>query len=85
MNEPSVFNGPEITMVKDAKHGEWEHRDVHNLYGLYVVSMDTVVDFKELSLFWAPGCNHSLFWDLTWQLINKKDYLRSADLLLLIL
>lgn len=38
MNEPSVFNGPEITMVKDAKHGQWEHRDVHNLYGFYVVS-----------------------------------------------
>ncbi|XP_076015650.1 neutral alpha-glucosidase AB isoform X3 [Genypterus blacodes] len=36
MNEPSVFNGPEVTMHKDAKHGEWEHRDVHNLYGLYV-------------------------------------------------
>ncbi|TNM99204.1 hypothetical protein fugu_013768 [Takifugu bimaculatus] len=36
MNEPSVFNGPEITMIKDAKHGEWEHRDVHNLYGFYV-------------------------------------------------
>lgn len=38
MNEPSVFNGPEITMVKDARHGQWEHRDVHNLYGFYVVS-----------------------------------------------
>lgn len=37
MNEPSVFNGPEVTMHKDAKHaGGWEHRDVHNLYGLYV-------------------------------------------------
>jgi alpha 1,3-glucosidase len=37
MNEPSVFNGPEITMHKDAKHyGGWEHRDVHNIYGLYV-------------------------------------------------
>lgn len=46
MNEPSVFNGPEITMVKDAKHGEWEHRDVHNLYGLYVVSTDTVLCLK---------------------------------------
>ncbi|CAG0915050.1 unnamed protein product [Notodromas monacha] len=34
MNEPSVFNGPEITMTKDAKHfGGWEHRDVHNIYG----------------------------------------------------
>lgn len=39
MNEPSVFNGPEITMVKDAMHGQWEHRDVHNLYGFYVVSV----------------------------------------------
>lgn len=38
MNEPSVFNGPEVTMHKDAVHGSWEHRDVHNLYGLYVVS-----------------------------------------------
>ncbi|XP_062844352.1 neutral alpha-glucosidase AB-like [Trichomycterus rosablanca] len=36
MNEPSVFNGPEVTMHKDAQHGSWEHRDVHNLYGLYV-------------------------------------------------
>lgn len=34
MNEPSVFNGPEITMLKDNVHyGGWEHRDVHNLYG----------------------------------------------------
>ena len=37
MNEPSVFNGPEITMHKDVIHdGGWEHRDVHNLYGFYV-------------------------------------------------
>ncbi|KAJ8338004.1 hypothetical protein SKAU_G00369700 [Synaphobranchus kaupii] len=36
MNEPSVFNGPEVTMHKDAVHGNWEHRDVHNLYGFYV-------------------------------------------------
>ncbi|XP_037725211.1 neutral alpha-glucosidase AB [Drosophila subpulchrella] len=34
MNEPSVFNGPEITAPKDLVHfGNWEHRDVHNLYG----------------------------------------------------
>lgn len=39
MNEPSVFNGPEVTMHKDAMHGSWEHRDIHNLYGLYVVSV----------------------------------------------
>uniref|UniRef100_A0A674C6J1 Neutral alpha-glucosidase AB n=1 Tax=Salmo trutta TaxID=8032 RepID=A0A674C6J1_SALTR len=36
MNEPSVFNGPEVTMHKDALHGPWEHRDIHNLYGFYV-------------------------------------------------
>ncbi|XP_034453753.1 neutral alpha-glucosidase AB isoform X1 [Hippoglossus hippoglossus] len=36
MNEPSVFNGPEVTMHKDAMHGAWEHRDVHNIYGFYV-------------------------------------------------
>ncbi|KAJ8327387.1 hypothetical protein BDV3_000470 [Batrachochytrium dendrobatidis] len=35
MNEPSVFNGPEITMPKDNLHHDgWEHRDVHNIYGL---------------------------------------------------
>jgi len=35
MNEPSVFNGPETTMPKDnIHHGDWEHRDVHNLYGM---------------------------------------------------
>lgn len=37
MNEPSVFNGPEITMHKDCRHyGNWEHRDVHNVYGMFV-------------------------------------------------
>ena len=37
MNEPSVFNGPEITMQKDLlHHGNTEHRDVHNLYGYYM-------------------------------------------------
>lgn len=37
MNEPSVFNGPEVTMKKDALHwGDVEHRDVHNLYGMQV-------------------------------------------------
>ncbi|XP_043931310.1 neutral alpha-glucosidase AB [Protopterus annectens] len=37
MNEPSVFNGPEVTMHKDAIHfGDWEHRDIHNLYAFYV-------------------------------------------------
>eukprot|EP00743_Colponemidia_sp_Colp-15_P003065 GILK01003313.1.p1 GENE.GILK01003313.1~~GILK01003313.1.p1 ORF type:complete len:953 (+),score=172.61 GILK01003313.1:342-2861(+) len=36
MNEPSVFNGPEITMSKDNRHLDGtEHRDLHNLYGMY--------------------------------------------------
>ncbi|KAK7959157.1 glucosidase ii alpha subunit [Apiospora aurea] len=35
MNEPSVFNGPEVTMPKDnLHHGNWEHRDVHNINGM---------------------------------------------------
>ena len=34
MNEPSVFNGPEITFQKDVKHlSGRENREVHNLYG----------------------------------------------------
>lgn len=38
MNEPSVFNGPEVTMPRDAIHPSMdvEHRDVHNMYGYYV-------------------------------------------------
>ncbi|XP_030647967.1 neutral alpha-glucosidase AB isoform X2 [Chanos chanos] len=36
MNEPSIFNGPEVSMHKDALHGSVEHRDLHNLYGFYV-------------------------------------------------
>lgn len=35
MNEPSVFSGPETVAPKDAIHyGGWEHREVHNVYGL---------------------------------------------------
>ncbi|KAK6202280.1 glucosidase II [Scheffersomyces amazonensis] len=35
MNEPSVFNGPETSAPKDNIHfGGWEHRSVHNIYGL---------------------------------------------------
>jgi len=36
MNEPSVFNGPEVSMHKDARSLEGvEHREWHNLYGFY--------------------------------------------------
>jgi alpha 1,3-glucosidase len=35
MNEPSVFNGPEITMQKDLKNlAGHEHREWHNIYGM---------------------------------------------------
>jgi alpha 1,3-glucosidase len=38
MNEPSIFNGPETTMEKQMVHfGGWEHRDLHNLYGMLMV------------------------------------------------
>jgi len=36
MNEPSVFNGPEVSLAKDILHGSTEHRDIHNIYGYYV-------------------------------------------------
>lgn len=35
MNEPSVFDGPETSSPKDNLHyGDWEHRLVHNLWGM---------------------------------------------------
>merc|ERR1711871_600070 len=37
MNEPSVFNGPEVSMQKDTLNLEGlEHRYWHNLYGMYM-------------------------------------------------
>lgn len=41
MNEPSVFDGPEISMPRDNIHaGGWEHRDVHNINGMLFVRME---------------------------------------------
>lgn len=35
MNEPSVFNGPEVSMQKDLRNlANVEHREWHNLYGM---------------------------------------------------
>ena len=35
MNEPAIFNGPEVTAPKDVRHyGGWEHRDIHNVYSV---------------------------------------------------
>lgn len=37
MNEPSMFNGPEVTFHKDSVHlNGFEHRDIHNQYGHYL-------------------------------------------------
>jgi mannosyl-oligosaccharide alpha-1,3-glucosidase len=42
MNEPSVFNGPEVTMPKDNLHENgWEHRDLHNIYGWWMANATT--------------------------------------------
>lgn len=50
MNEPSVFNGPEITMPKDILHyGGWEHRHIHNIYGLLYVRICCLL-YKMFSL-----------------------------------
>lgn len=39
MNEPSVFDGPEVTMPKDNIHwGNWEHRDIHNINGVTLLN-----------------------------------------------
>ena len=45
MNEPSVFNGPEVTMPKDKRHlGDLEHRELHNMYGfLYTIATHQVL------------------------------------------
>ncbi|WAR28829.1 GANAB-like protein [Mya arenaria] len=47
MNEPAVFNGPEITLHKDAKHmGGFENRDLHNIYGYYMVSIPMLLSLS---------------------------------------
>jgi len=39
MNEPSVFEGPDLTIHKDVVYGDgWEDRDVHNMYGFMMTS-----------------------------------------------
>lgn len=56
MNEPSVFKGAELTMQKDAVHyNNWEHRELHNLYGFYQVEYQEAQTSSYLSL-WTT-CN----------------------------
>lgn len=60
MNEPSVFNGPEVTMHKDCVHyGGWEHRDIHNIYGLLHVCFY----FKIISVSGNSSVRHSILSD----------------------
>ena len=56
MNEPSVFNGPEITMQKDNIHPgvNAEHREVHNALGmLYVSDSPSYITVHETLLLWS--------------------------------
>ncbi|EJD08185.1 alpha-glucosidase [Fomitiporia mediterranea MF3/22] len=40
MNEPAVFDAPEKTLPKDCVHyGGWEHRDIHNIYGMLLAGL----------------------------------------------
>lgn len=52
MNEPAIFNGPEITAPKDViHHGGWEHRDVHNINGVLFVRLSAEFGYHALTLF----------------------------------
>ena len=56
-----MFNGPEITMHKDSKHfGGWEHRDVHNIFGMLVVRKANILgrlDGPKLAMNLVEGQN----------------------------
>ena len=58
--QPSVFGGPESTMHKDAIHfGGWEHRDVHNIYGMLLVRIlfyHLWYDFQKIFSYYVKLC-----------------------------
>ncbi|CAE7559709.1 unnamed protein product, partial [Symbiodinium pilosum] len=77
MNEPSVFNGPEVTMPRDNLHKcsendyKVEHRDVHNVYGFYhhmatvegqLVRAPNVRPFVLTRSFFAGSHKHGAIW-----------------------
>lgn len=73
MNEPSVFNGPEVTMPKDNLHlgdRQVEHRDVHNMYGFYhhlatadgLVQRDNARPFVLTRSFFAGSQKYGAVW-----------------------
>ena len=77
MNEPSVFNGPEVSMPKDVTNLEGvEHREWHNLYGIYM-QMATALGLQTRAVpqgqeqqrpfvltraFWAGSQRHGAMW-----------------------
>ncbi len=74
MNEPSVFNGPEVSMSKDCTSREGiEHRYWHNLYGLYMQRATsegltlrdpakTLRPFVLSRAFWAGSQRYGAIW-----------------------
>lgn len=73
MNEPSVFNGPEVSMPKDSLNTAGiEHREWHNLYGLYMQmataqgqvarSAGTLRPFVLTRAFWAGSQRYGAMW-----------------------
>lgn len=94
MNEPSVFNGPEMTMQKDLLHndGAVEHRDMHNIYGmLHHVSshnglmerMKTKRPFILTRSFFAGSQRYAAVW--TGDNMAQWDHLEAAQPMLLTL
>lgn len=77
MNEPSVFNGPEVSMPRDNLHKchttayGVEHREVHNVYGYYhhgatvQGQLERAPDVRPFVLtrsFFAGSHRHSAMW-----------------------
>lgn len=64
MNEPSVFKGAELTMQKDAVHyNNWEHREVHNLYGFYQVEyLETQTAVNLIEYVWCCTWHSSRYY-----------------------
>lgn len=91
MNEPSVFNGPEVTAPKDLRHSNgWEHRDVHNMYGFYMTKATHTglvthrPNFRPFILtrsFFAGSQRHVAAW--TGDNMSKWEHLRAAIPMLL--
>ncbi|XP_054006859.1 neutral alpha-glucosidase AB [Hylaeus anthracinus] len=87
MNEPSVFNGPEVTMPKDLiHHGGWEHRHVHNINGhlmimctyeaLFKRSGGTLRPFILTRSFFAGSQRYAAMW--TGDNMAEWDHLRAS-------